>query len=139
MMQRTREEEGRAGLGVDARPELAALKQTLSRNKREVHQTVWRRAVQARTTIIVRVLRVGQRAVRGPSVRVREALGWLICTGTDASKPTPVMRVVTRAGAHSLADLAAPIAVVVVHRKHVNVDVLNGLGALITLVFTEVG
>jgi hypothetical protein len=132
-MQRTREEERCAGLGIDARPELAALKQMLSITKRKVHKSVWQRAVQARTSRIVRVLRAAHRAVRGASVRVRQAPGWLICAGTDESEATPVMRVVTRTATHSLADLAAPIAVVVLRRAHVDVDVLNALGGVITL------
>ncbi len=126
-------------VGDDARGELAALRRTLTTSGREVHRATWRRAVQARTTTIARVLRVADRALRVPGGRVRSGQGWLLFAATGRRETTPVLQVITRTATRSLTDLAAPLPVVVDRRDLVDVAVLDAIGECIRVTFTEVG
>jgi hypothetical protein len=118
--------------------ELAALRRALSTTRREVHRVAWRRAVQHRSTLISRVLRVALRALRAPGGRERDEQGWLFNVGTGDAETIPSFRVITRTPTHSLHDLARPIPVIVVRPELVDLDVLHTLGEAIALAVAEV-
>lgn len=120
-----------------ARLELAALKSALKVTQREVRRITWRRAMQARTTLIARVLRAACAALRVPGGRARAPMGWEVYAGTADGASMPVLRVLTRTAPRTLVDLAKPIAVVVERDDLVDVDALLELGAAIT--FTQPG
>lgn len=125
-------------VGGGSRLELAALRRLLTSSRRAVHRTTWRRAVQARTTTIARVLRVAMCALRAPGGRVRDERGWLVYVNVDGVGTVPALRVVTRVSTHSLGDLARPIPVLVIRPELVDLEVLRMVGGAIVLAATKV-
>ncbi len=128
---------GGAVQGGDVRAELVLLRQVLSQARSQVNRASWRRAVQARTTTIARVVRVAQRALREPGGRRRVDQGWLLFVHATSTITETVMTVVTKTATRTLADLSRPIPMIVTRPALVDLETLDVLGETISLSISE--